>query len=166
MKIPYIAFLFFVLCSCSWFYNVPPEVAQGQLQAYTGIKNIEDNINVMMDEFEIKQKLFVTYIHNFAFERKVMDLERDNPSNLEELITVAATKRDADIKAAHIQIDENITKWRKIHKDTLIPVKELMEAVYNNISTNPISVDNIAIIIERSARIWNKITEERERSIQ
>lgn len=186
MRIPrasgLLAILF--LSSCGLFHNVPPEVVEGQRQAYAGVQNLEENYEAMITELETQQKLLITYIHNFAFQVQLTAFEEDHPiegsvwneteeekaareeQDRENQIAVEQkrveleTKRDADIARDHDKVVARMTKWRDIGARGHDSVKKLLGAVYDNISTSPISVDNIATIIGKSQQLWNKIDEE------
>lgn len=175
-----------LLSSCSLLNKVPDDVVKGQLALYAGIENLEDNYETMITEVTVRHKMFVTYMHNFAFQTDLRKAEEEHPieqepsawqheneeeaeqretNNRENLAKIANIRsklidtRDANIRRDHAKVDEIMNKWRKRGEEGHRIVKQLAEAVYNNISESPISVDNIATIVNKSQQLWEKINE-------
>lgn len=170
-----------LLPSCFLFAGTHPDVVKGQLAAYEGVKNLEHNHDALLTEFETQQKLLITYIHNYAFQVNFDHFQQDHPiadgpyneseedqatreqenrSNqiaVEEKRIELEAKRDKAIAKDHARVDENMVKWRAIGKKGHSSVKELLTAVYNNISASPIQLDTIATMVDKSHELWREI---------
>jgi|SRR5688572_473045 len=150
-------FSLLLLGSCSLFSSIPPKVIEGQRVAHQGILLIEDSITSILDAYEQDCKAAVTYHAVFIYEQK-MEQVRDNEYLDENEIGVAIqklqSKRDEEINAAFVKIDERKRNMLDASMKNTMATKKLIEAVYSYMSATPITIDNadfwIVKIVEAS----------------
>jgi len=128
-----ISALLLLLPSCHLFVDTPPKVIAGQRAAYQSIIIGQSNATKLIDIYVTDCKKLVTYHENF-----IQQSEKD---------------RDKHIDKAFDLIDERADKMRQQVNEHYNVSLQLVEAVYNYLSTSPINIDNIEFWIKRLDQI-------------
>ena len=141
-----------LLSSCSLFTTIPPKVVEGQRAAYQGVILIDESITQLLDTYERDNKATITYHMNFIYQPKINEVNYDQTlSGEEKVMQIAAleAKRDSETKEIFVKIEDR----RRVLASNMAPnidaTKRLLEAVYNYLSTTPITIDNVDFWIKR-----------------
>lgn len=141
-----------LLNSCSLFTTIPSKVVEGQKGAYQGLILIEESITQLLDIYERDHKAAITYHMNFIYQDRIISANQDGSLTPEErTMQVAAleAKRDSETKEIFLKIEDR----RRVLASNVAPnidaTKRLLEAVYNYLSTTPVTIDNVDFWIKR-----------------
>ena len=156
VKTPLIGFATLLLASCSLFQTIPPKVVEGQRGVYQGILIMEQDIATILDEYEKDCKATVEYHLNFIYEpnidaiRKSADLTKEQKSTQ---IAALESERDKKIQDTYIKIEAKKTSMEQQFTATSGPTKQLVESIYNYLSTTPITIDNVDYWIAKIKKV-------------
>jgi len=152
----YISFALGLLSACSFFQEIPEKVIEGQRGAWRGLIVVDDNIKDIISTYEKDNKAAVTYHINFIFEKQIDEVRKDSSlSDEQRLFAIAELEqtRDSQISDAYTKIEAKASSMKDQASKNVLATKNLMEAVYNYMSTNPITVDNIDFWLQKLAEV-------------
>jgi hypothetical protein len=145
-----------LLAACSLFEKTPPQVTEGQRGTYQGLLIIEDNVKSILAEYEKDCKATISYHENFIYEQKIDVLRKDASLSKEDKsakIAELESARDKEIQDTFAKIEAKRTKMQTQFEATITPVKQLVESVYNYLSTTPIVIDNVDYWIAKIKKV-------------
>jgi hypothetical protein len=174
-----------IIAGCSLFHENPPEVTKGIRAVYQGVQANEKYTEAMLLDASVKLKAMIEYIHNYSWQLEYQQLERDYPieaftdwmsdearqkaseqnainkQKISALLAERTQERDKKIKVDQAKIDEWMKKWEGPAKENAAAMKQLLESIYNYMSTKPLSIENINSIIKSAGEIWDAMKEEK-----
>lgn len=144
--------LLLTLSSCSLFEKTPSSVVDGQRGVYQSTIVNEEHFNNVLDEYLKDNTAAVTYHYNFIYELEIDKVRRQpNLSREEKSSKIAKIEAERDRKLREVieKIESKVLEFRLRSNENYKITKRLIESVYNYLSTNPITLDNIDFWIER-----------------
>jgi len=142
LKHPLIWTVMLLLASCSLFSETPPKVIEGQRGAYKGLLVIEENVSTILKVYEQDCKAAVKYHAEYIWQLKINQASLSKTLTPELQVTLDS-ERDSEITSAFSKIDQKKESLEKAVNTNFIATKQLIEAIYNYMSTTPIGIDNV-----------------------
>lgn len=136
-----------VFGSCSLFTDYPEPIQAAQRNTYAGLQLLESNYNDTADYWMSQQLKIITYYENYIAELRIGN-GGDKAAIEAELNTKLKSYKD--------KLTQTLEEQKSKSKKNFILVKQLAEAVYNYISTTPISLDNIDFLIDQAKELIKK----------
>ena len=147
-----------LLASCSLFQTTPPKVVEGQRGVYQGILMMEQNDVTILNEYEKDCKAAITYHDNYIYEQQIEAVRKNATLTEQQRATQIAeleAKREAEIKDTFDKIEAKRAKMAQQSVATSGPTKQLVESIYNYLSTTPITIDNVDYWIAKIKQVAN-----------
>lgn len=129
-----------ILTSCSLLESYPAPLQAAQRNSYAGLQVLETNYIETVDYWVGQQIKIITYYENYIAELRPTPTEEIRLKLQEYQVKITSTANEQKLKA----------------KKNFTLVKQLTEAVYNYISTSPLSLDSIPILIDRASEFIKK----------
>lgn len=148
--------LIWLLGACSLFDSTPQKVVDGQRGAYQGLLVIDDNIKQILDTYETDNKAAVVYHLNFVYEQKIDAIRKNDALSDKERLGVIAeleSSRTTELTEALHKIEKKKRAMLEQVDQNVFASKKLVEAVYNYMSTTPITVDNVDFWILKMSEV-------------
>jgi hypothetical protein len=131
-------------------------VVEGQRGVYQGILLMEQNTTTILDEYEKDCKAAIAYHLNFIYEPKIDEIRKNARLSKEDKSTQIAaleSERDKQIQDTYDKIVAKRTNMAKQATATSGPTKQLVESIYNYLSTTPITIDNVDYWIAKIKKV-------------
>jgi glutamate synthase domain-containing protein 2 len=143
--------LLLLLSSCGLLFEPSQDVIQAQQTAYIGISKLEQNYDLLLEEYEAKLKALVLYVYTHAYQPRIdaAETEEERQALMDE--QAQAVNQEFD------KIEEGIQRWRDIGASGHGSAKGLVEAVYEYLTTTSVSTADIADLIDSSLTTWDKV---------